>query len=233
MSNTLNTPVEALELSYPLRVERYALRRGSGGAGRHRGGDGVVRELRVLEDCRLSLLTERRAPRPGRAPAAARPARRGRDAPERRGASAEGDAPAPRRRSRPHRDPRRRRLRPGSPPLSKAAVGRAKSALRSGCGNHQFQPPATHMIDGTSSARMMVASKMIPAASPMPNCLMSTPGPGGEHEEGEHEHEGRARHQLAGSRQSERDRLLRVPRLVVGLAHARDHEDLVIHGQPV
>jgi N-methylhydantoinase B len=60
MSNTLNTPVEALELSYPLRVERYELRPGSGGAGRHRGGDGVIRELRVLEDCRLSLLTERR-----------------------------------------------------------------------------------------------------------------------------------------------------------------------------
>jgi N-methylhydantoinase B len=61
MSNTLNTPVEALELAYPLRVERYQLRRGSGGEGRHRGGDGVVRELRVLEPCRLSLLTERRA----------------------------------------------------------------------------------------------------------------------------------------------------------------------------
>ncbi len=60
MSNTLNTPVEALELSYPLRVERYSLREGSGGAGRRRGGDGVVRELRVLEDCRLSLLSERR-----------------------------------------------------------------------------------------------------------------------------------------------------------------------------
>ncbi|MGI8861908.1 MAG: hydantoinase B/oxoprolinase family protein [Gaiellaceae bacterium] len=65
MSNTLNTPVEALELSYPLRVERYELRRGSGGAGLFRGGDGVVRELRVLEQCRLSLLTQRRelAPR--------------------------------------------------------------------------------------------------------------------------------------------------------------------------
>jgi len=65
MSNTLNTPVEALELSYPLRVERYELRRGSGGAGLFRGGDGVVRELRVLEHCRLSLLTQRRelAPR--------------------------------------------------------------------------------------------------------------------------------------------------------------------------
>jgi N-methylhydantoinase B len=60
MSNTLNTPVEALELSYPLRVERYELRRGSGGAGAHPGGDGVIRELRVLEDCRVSLLTERR-----------------------------------------------------------------------------------------------------------------------------------------------------------------------------
>ena len=60
MSNTLNTPVEALEFAYPLRVERYALRPGTGGAGLHRGGDGVVRELRVLEHCRLSLLTQRR-----------------------------------------------------------------------------------------------------------------------------------------------------------------------------
>jgi N-methylhydantoinase B len=61
MSNTLNTPVEALELAYPLRVERYAIRRGSGGAGTQRGGDGVVRELRTLERCRLSLLTQRRS----------------------------------------------------------------------------------------------------------------------------------------------------------------------------
>ena len=60
MSNTLSTPVEALELQYPLRVERYGLRLGSGGAGRHRGGDGVLRELRVLEDCRLSIISERR-----------------------------------------------------------------------------------------------------------------------------------------------------------------------------
>jgi N-methylhydantoinase B len=60
MSNTLSTPVEALELQYPLRVERYGLRVGSGGAGRHRGGDGVVRELRVLEPCRLSIISERR-----------------------------------------------------------------------------------------------------------------------------------------------------------------------------
>jgi N-methylhydantoinase B len=60
MSNTLNTPVEALELEFPLRVTRYALRRGSGGDGRHRGGDGIVRELEALTDMRYSLLTERR-----------------------------------------------------------------------------------------------------------------------------------------------------------------------------
>jgi N-methylhydantoinase B len=60
MSNTLSTPTEALELAYPVRVERHELRLGSGGAGQHRGGDGVVRELRVLEDCRLSLVGERR-----------------------------------------------------------------------------------------------------------------------------------------------------------------------------
>jgi N-methylhydantoinase B len=60
MSNALNTPVEALELAYPLRVERYELRRGSGGAGRRRGGDGVIREIRVLEPCRLSVLGDRR-----------------------------------------------------------------------------------------------------------------------------------------------------------------------------
>ena len=64
MSNTLSTPTEALELQYPLRVERYALRLGSGGRGERTGGDGVVRELRVLEPCRLSLLTERRANSP-------------------------------------------------------------------------------------------------------------------------------------------------------------------------
>jgi N-methylhydantoinase B len=64
MTNTLNTPVEALELAYPLRVQRYALRLGSGGAGTHRGGDGVVRELRALEECELSVLAQRRARAP-------------------------------------------------------------------------------------------------------------------------------------------------------------------------
>ena len=61
MTNTLNTPVEALEIAYPLRVERYEIRDGSGGAGRHRGGHGVVRALTVLGgDARVSLQSDRR-----------------------------------------------------------------------------------------------------------------------------------------------------------------------------
>ena len=64
MTNTLNTPVEALELAYPVHVERYALRTGSGGAGAHRGGDGVIREVRVLEPCSLSVLAQRRTKTP-------------------------------------------------------------------------------------------------------------------------------------------------------------------------
>ena len=59
-TNTLNTPVEALEMSFPLRVERYEFRTGSGGAGRHRGGEGVVRSIRLLKPARMSLLTDRR-----------------------------------------------------------------------------------------------------------------------------------------------------------------------------
>src|SRR5688572_2635573 len=60
MSNTLNTPIEALELEFPLRAVEYAVRRGSGGAGKRRGGDGVVRELEALEPMDYSLITERR-----------------------------------------------------------------------------------------------------------------------------------------------------------------------------
>jgi N-methylhydantoinase B len=60
MSNTLNTPVEALELEFPVRVVEYAVRRGSGGAGEHCGGAGVIRELEALEPMTYSLLTERR-----------------------------------------------------------------------------------------------------------------------------------------------------------------------------
>jgi len=61
MTNSLNTPAEALEYAYPLRVRRYALRPGSGGAGKHRGGDGIVRELEVLTDVEVTLLADRRA----------------------------------------------------------------------------------------------------------------------------------------------------------------------------
>jgi N-methylhydantoinase B len=64
MSNTLNTPLEALELEFPLRAVEYSLRRDSGGAGRFRGGDGVVREIEALEEMRFSLITERRRHRP-------------------------------------------------------------------------------------------------------------------------------------------------------------------------
>jgi N-methylhydantoinase B len=60
MSNTLNTPIEAFELEYPMRIERYELLYGSGGEGEHRGGDGIVRSVRVLEPASLSLLTDRR-----------------------------------------------------------------------------------------------------------------------------------------------------------------------------
>jgi N-methylhydantoinase B len=60
MSNTLNTPIEALELEFPLRAVEYGVRRGSGGAGAQRGGDGVVREVETLAEMRYSLITERR-----------------------------------------------------------------------------------------------------------------------------------------------------------------------------
>ncbi len=60
MSNTLNTPVEALETEFPLRVRELSIRRGSGGGGAHRGGDGLVRELEALAPMRFTLLTERR-----------------------------------------------------------------------------------------------------------------------------------------------------------------------------
>jgi N-methylhydantoinase B len=60
MTNTQNTPAEAVELDYPLRVWRYELRPGSGGAGRHPGGDGLVREIEALTDCTLTVQSERR-----------------------------------------------------------------------------------------------------------------------------------------------------------------------------
>jgi N-methylhydantoinase B len=60
MTNSLNTPAEALEYAYPLRVRRYSLRTGSGGAGKHQGGEGIVREIEVLADAEVTLLADRR-----------------------------------------------------------------------------------------------------------------------------------------------------------------------------
>lgn len=60
MTNTRNTPIESLELHYPLRIRRYEVRRGSGGAGRVRGGDGLVREYELLAPATVTLITERR-----------------------------------------------------------------------------------------------------------------------------------------------------------------------------
>jgi N-methylhydantoinase B len=64
MTNTLNTPIEALELDLPVRVRAYGIRRGSGGQGTHRGGDGIVREIEFLEPAAVSVLAERRQSRP-------------------------------------------------------------------------------------------------------------------------------------------------------------------------
>lgn len=60
MTNSLNTPAEAVEYAYPLRVRHYSLRAGSGGAGQFRGGDGIVREIEVLTDCEVTMLADRR-----------------------------------------------------------------------------------------------------------------------------------------------------------------------------
>ncbi|MDZ4262624.1 MAG: hydantoinase B/oxoprolinase family protein [Pseudomonadota bacterium] len=64
MTNTLNTPIESLEMHYPLRIRRYQVRRGSGGVGLHPGGDGLVREFEFLAPTTVTLLTERRSYRP-------------------------------------------------------------------------------------------------------------------------------------------------------------------------
>ena len=64
MTNSLNTPVEALEYTFPFRVRRYCLRKRSGGAGRFRGGDGIVREIELLTSASATILSDRRRFRP-------------------------------------------------------------------------------------------------------------------------------------------------------------------------
>jgi N-methylhydantoinase B len=78
MSNTLNTPVEALETEFPLRVRELSVRRGSGGEGRHRGGDGIVREIEALAPMRFTLIGERRR-HPPRGRGGASDGKRGQD----------------------------------------------------------------------------------------------------------------------------------------------------------
>ena len=66
MTNTMNTPIEALEFAFPMRLKRYALRRGSGGRGQHQGGDGLIRDVEFLSPARVTILSERRKfPPPG------------------------------------------------------------------------------------------------------------------------------------------------------------------------
>ena len=94
MSNTLSTPAEALELAYPVRVRRHALRLGSGGGGLHHGGDGVIREIEALEACRFSIVSERRrhAPQGAQGGGPGRPGRNllnGRDLPAKAGGTLE------------------------------------------------------------------------------------------------------------------------------------------------
>ena len=60
MTNTLNTPIESLEMNYPLRIKRYQIRQGSGGQGWHRGGDGLIREFEFLAPTEVTVLSERR-----------------------------------------------------------------------------------------------------------------------------------------------------------------------------
>ena len=129
MSNTLSTPTEALELAYPLRVERHALRLGSGGDGVHRGGDGVVRELRALEACRLSLLSQRRRIAPsgvagGEPGAPGRTLLNGEELPPFATARARARRPAP------GRDARRRRLRHARRACSGRRGRRCRAAAR-------------------------------------------------------------------------------------------------------
>jgi len=64
MTNSLNTPAEAMEYAYPMRVRRYSICRGSGGGGRFQGGDGIVREIELLSDAQVTILSDRRKTRP-------------------------------------------------------------------------------------------------------------------------------------------------------------------------
>src|SRR5439155_1647687 len=141
MTNTMNTPVEALEAYYPLRVRRQAVRRGSGGRGRHRGGDGIVRELEFLVPTEVTLLAERRRIPPyglagGEAGAP------GRDLLIRAGRARRAAPRGPRWSSppaceSPARTSGRRR---GGPSRPRAACAKSATARRAGCGPPNARP---------------------------------------------------------------------------------------------
>jgi N-methylhydantoinase B len=64
MTNTLNTPIEALEYAYPLRIRRYEVRKDSGGCGKYHGGDGIIREIEFITNAQVTLISERRSTSP-------------------------------------------------------------------------------------------------------------------------------------------------------------------------
>ena len=109
MSNTRNTPIESLERAYPLRVVEYAVRRGSGGIGEHRGGDGVVRRYEARAECTATLLTERRRAAPPGASGGG-PGAPGSQSPQRTAAAGQVPGDVAARRRADHRDARRWRL---------------------------------------------------------------------------------------------------------------------------
>ena len=153
MSNTLNTPIEALELEFPMRMVQYALRRGSGGAGAHAGGDGVIRELEALEP--LELLADHRAPAPPAVRGRRWRARGGRPQPARRqGAAREGDRAARIRPATSHRDTRWRRPRPPSlspraPSLPRCLLLASANRYKSRRVRHPASCSTGGQVDGT------------------------------------------------------------------------------------
>ena len=142
MSNTLNTPIEALEREFPLRVIEYSLRRGSGGAGRHRGGDGVVRELEALSEMSFSLIAERRRHGP-RGAAGGGDGRPGRDPLDGAAAARQGGGHARGRLAASHRNPRWGRIRD-------VMTRRLSGSGSSGSGSWARGWPRTSRAPGTS-----------------------------------------------------------------------------------
>ena len=175
MSNTLNTPVEALELEFPLRVTRYAVRRGCGGAGAHRGGDGVVRELEALRAD--GLLADHRAPPPRAAGRRRRRAgARGRNLLDGDELAAKATGELRARRAPDDRDAGRRRPRQPAPVASVAegaasaprpavTKARCRSHARGGSAPAGRHPRARRAWACSDARRTPVESRMLSAAT--------------------------------------------------------------------